>query len=293
MFKIIEGPVVRKATSELAKHFVQMASLPEDRPYREGIAILLEKALKAGQLRAPEWASVVVNGIQYRINGKHTSILLSKLKPKDIPKDLRVVITKFFAKDFEEAARIYATYDSNTSARTQKEINHMFAASCPELTKVNRRTIDTAVAAIGNVIWSKHERRYKTVHEKAALIIQHTEFLVWINKLFQGTTQGTRYMHRSPVNSVMFETYSKDKKAATEFWQGVRDGSSESNKTADRFLQRWLMTVWMHRSSITPKEIVDERKVWVCCVTSWNNWRRNIPMNSFKYYAKRDIPEAI
>lgn len=124
-WKLISRPKTQKVTKALAKQFAEMDAAPHDRPLSERRLQVYTRLLNEGQFRPVAWtlATCRETGGTYRINGKHTSVMLSNLE--DIP-EFYVTIEEYSCDTLEDVARLYATVrqqdDGPNGQRHQRQL---------------------------------------------------------------------------------------------------------------------------------------------------------------------------
>src|SRR5262245_22117606 len=83
MWTLIGKPTTQKVTRTVANEFANMEALPRDRPLKETRLLVYERLIHGNKFGPMTWAKIHVAeaGMTYRVNGKHTSTLLSRLDP--------------------------------------------------------------------------------------------------------------------------------------------------------------------------------------------------------------------
>src|SRR5437588_9812019 len=99
MWKLVEGPTVVRATPQLAQRFANMAGCPGDRPLNSDRCNQLRRIIANQEFRTAEWASAVCEGKEYRVNGKHTSTILTEIDGS-FP-DVMVIVEKYACDSLE------------------------------------------------------------------------------------------------------------------------------------------------------------------------------------------------
>lgn len=302
-WKLLDRPKTLKATRKLADLFVEMDAAPHDRPLSERRLQVYEKMLAAGQFRPVTWASALCRetGGVYRVNGKHTSILLSGL---EVMPDFYITIEEYECDTLEDVAKLYATFDSTMQSRSARDIYHSFAATSTELVKLPSKVITTAVSGI-TYAQDGPESYKKTPAERAEVLLDYPDFVVWLSVLIQGgptasevnraSKQRCAHLLRQPSVAAMFATWNKAKAASTEFWEAVRDETGIDPNLPDRKLGRYLMLVTMdHRAMDRPSDKISGsvREVYVRCLHCWNAWRKK-EITSMKYFPNAKVPGVL
>src|SRR5262245_38081955 len=110
-----------RATTKLAREFAEMNSAPHDRPLSDWKMSLYEKFWEQQRFRTVTWAKAWCEETKdwYRIDGKHTSLLLTK--QKEIP-EFYVTIQVYVCDTLKDVADLYSTFDTNLQTRTARDI---------------------------------------------------------------------------------------------------------------------------------------------------------------------------
>lgn len=240
-WKQINQPKSVTCTKALVQEFAEMEPCPGDRPFRMKIAKVLKLAIIKDTFRVANFASVYVKATKqtYRVNGKHTSMVLNDLAGR-FPKGLHAIVERYEADTLEDAAVLYATFDHKQSLRSTSDVNRIFSSSSADLSEIPARIINACASGLGIAVWEQDVRRHEA-EERANLLLTHRDFVAWVAQL---CPQDKKYRHllRGAVVAAMFRTFQKTKKAASEFWQLVAEESHPSNKHPSRVLARWLLT---------------------------------------------------
>lgn len=299
-WKLIDRPKTLKVTKNLAKTFAEMDPAPHDRPLSERRLQVYQKLLTAGQFRPVTWASAICTetGGLYRVNGKHTSVLLSGL---DVMPEFYVTVEEYECDQLEDVAKLYATFDSSMQNRSARDIYLSFAGTMPELKGVPDKVVQAAITGIayqrlGQDVYGKTQPA-----ERAEMILDHAEFVLWMADVLRGgfspkelgrNGAGNKSNHllRIPVVAAMLATWNKAKGDSEKFWTAVRDDSGPSPDCPDRRLSRYLLVFNSKSMDRTGKlRAVGNREIYVKCLHAWNAWRRNETTN-LNYRADKPVP---
>ncbi len=285
---LLGRPKTKPVTKSLAKEFAEMEPAPHDRPLSERRLAVYQKLLKDGSFRPVTWASAICKetGDIYRVNGKHTSIMLSGL---DKMPDFYVTVEEYECDTLEDVAKLYATFDSAMMSRTAKDIYASFAGTIPTLKGVSGAIIGMAVTGLSMEQWGHNYNSGHQPAERAELLLEHPEFVTWLASL-DLTTRATTHMKRTAVAAAMFATWKRSQKAATEFWMAVRDETGAKPDLPDRKLSKMLLTVGVDKGTgSTRAKKMNQREMFVRCLHAWNAWRKGEPTD-LRYYEDKDIP---
>lgn len=297
-WKQIEKPRTVLASASLVKEFTEMEPAPHDRPLSERRLQVYERILNNGEFRPVTWASVLCRetGTTYRVNGKHTSLLLSLRKP--IP-EFHVTVERYAADTLTDVANLYNTFDSSVASRSARDVNAAFAATVPALRDIPLRTITTCVTALALNKWPAAELRAVSQAERAEELLDNQDFVEWVAGVVpstQGSVNHTRHLGRVPVVRAMLVTFRKNKAGADKFWRAVRDESAPDRDDPTRVLARYLVRSVIAggsgRGMAANKKLVDSRELYVKCLHGWNAWRSGESTN-LNYYPRAADPKVV
>lgn len=293
-WSVLQKPTTLKVTKAIAREFSLMDEVPGDRALSEARLNAYRRMLNEGTFRPVTWAKCYCKETEstYRINGKHTSTLLSSL---EVIPEFYATIEHYTADTMEDISRLYATYDSKLQSRTNFDINRAFASNIPEYANISMRLINTVISGIGYAKWQEGYWR-KTAMERAEVILDEVEFVLWVASIMGSPyTNKAEHMERAPVIAAMYFTWNKSHRDATTFWTAVRDETGDKPGMPDRVLARFLLSTGVDRGTSTQdkkKRGADRRTFLVKCIHAWNAWRRN-QTTDLKYHPDAKVPAAV
>lgn len=294
MWKLKDKPRTLRVTKALATEYANMDPAPRDRPLSERRLQVYQRIFSQGSFRPVTWAKAecVETGGTYRVNGKHTSILLSGL-PSPLP-EFYVTIETYQCETLDDVARLYATFDSRTQSRTTSDINLSFAGTVPNLAELPAKSINVAVSGMSYHI---HGESWGSIPppERAELLLEHCDFVLWFHSImtppeYEEEHRNSRHMQRQAVAAAMMGTWQKSQSDSTKFWMAVRNETGDKPTLPDRKLARYLLTVSVNKGPGSKKiKVGTGREMYVKCIHAWNAWRRGETSN-LQYYADADVP---
>lgn len=294
-YELVGTPKTEKVTQALAIRFRDMEPVPNDRNLNPKRLDAYRKMIAAGLFRPVQWATArcVETATTHRVNGKHTSTVCAEFEV--LPQDIYATIEHYKCDTQNDLAKLYATFDSRTQVRTTNDINRAFAAVDPDLRDIASSVINICVSAVS---YSRYREQYTTrpAAERAECLLEPEVklFIEWVACL-SIRTESASHLSRSPVVSAMYDSWSKCRRDAVEFWMAVRDGSGANNKSPDRVLHRYLLTVGVFKPGATGNrrgKLATPREMYVKCLHAWNAWRRDLTTD-LKYHAQGKIPAAV
>lgn len=289
----LQKPVTVKCTKAVAKEFAEMTPAPHDRNFNPNRASFLKAALSEGRFRLADFASVycVATKKTYRVNGKHTSLVLCDMNGS-FPSDLYVTVERYEADTLEDVAKLYSTFDHKRSLRTVSDINKSFSAAHPDLAEIPSRIINTCVTALSFATWEDQYHQHE-VEQRAAMLLEHPNFAVWVYFLIQGHASHRHPIMRGAIVAAMFRTFQKHQKQSTEFWEFVRDESHPDNVHPTRVLAKWINTHTMRTGAVGAKKtsgVDSQRGMYVRSIHAWNAYREGETITELKFFEKAKTP---
>jgi hypothetical protein len=296
-FRLIDRPKTVKVTKSVAREHANLPPAPGDRGLKEARLQSHRKSFQEGTMRPVEWATAYCkeNGLTYRVNGNHTSTILSEM----IVPDFYVTIHNFECDTLHDVSRLYSTFDSRIQIRNNTDINRSYCASIPELSDFPDALINQIISGIA---YSKWKDEYFGVNPttRAEQIFNYVNFAVWIREMTlgeRGEPVSRNFLTRVAVITAMLETWQKNKADATKFWSFVRDQTGESPDLPDRKLAKYLLLLYgkgsPERSRFSGRTTrVQNREILCKCIKAWNAYRTNKPTN-LKYSQSEGIPKIL
>lgn len=286
-----EKPTTVKCTRALVKEFAEMEGAPHDRNLSATRQGFIKSMVVEGRFRLADFASVKCNatGKTYRVNGKHTSMVLNELNG-EFPRDLFAIVERYEADNLEDVAKLYATFDHRRCVRSTADINKSFAATHPDLAEIAHRIINTCATGLAYSLWEDSYCQHES-DERAALLLAHPQFVMWVHFLIQGHNANRHPLMRGAVVGAMFRCFSKNQKQATDFWELVRDESHPNNLHPTRTLSRWLNKHAMRTGAKKSPGQDSPRGMYVRCIHAWNAFREGVDsLSELKYFTGIKTP---
>lgn len=270
-----KGHYDRLLTPAIAKEFAQMNAFVGERPIRPGRIAELQRKLDDGLFFDPRWATADFEGRKYRVNGQHSSKMLSECNGS-FPHGRQVIVDTFTCDTKEELALLFEQFDPASSSRTRLEVVNAHGRVHSSLDDVSPTVMSKAVAGMAYALSNLNASGRSTLSQQSKLIHRHQEFVVWCNPFVS-----ERILCRVGVVAAIFDTYRRNQDASTEFWSLVKDESAPDNKDASRTLARFL------RDSIGDGRMGmkqwDQKAYYVKSIHAWNAWRDGVT-TQLKYH---------
>ena len=263
MFKLVNDRSV-PMTRELALDVATMLATPWERPVKDFRVQHLRSELDKGAFHPPLWvfAKVKENGKFFRVNGQHSSIMLSGLNGK-FPKSLRATIHEYICDTMEDAAELFSKYDNPISSRTGSEIANAHGRAHDELAKMSPSDVGSIVLGIAGAGNEGSAPKAKDPADRARLIHSNIDFALFAHRFCR-----RRITSKTAVLAAIYHTWKRDPDFAATFWDEVRTASHRDPKHPSRTLNDFLKE-GIHTQKWTA------RAVFVKCHHAWNAARQN------------------
>jgi hypothetical protein len=185
----------------------------------------------------PLFVCVLPDGTRYLVNGNHTCEAVS-----DSGVSLPLTVIELQVADFDDAARVYATFDIH-KARTW--IDTLKATGAYEDFS-DAGKVASAVGIIMNNFRFGTQATAPTANSRTARTMKMAEYKdaasVIAGCMSGGPQIHTRLMKRAAVLAVALETARYQPTAAIDFWHGFVMDDGLSAKDPRKALSRWLQT---------------------------------------------------
>jgi hypothetical protein len=281
MFKLVNSET-KPLTPELAERFKAMLPSPTERAFDPARAKMLREKAEANQLIAFNWAIAKVGDKEYRVNGQHSSAVLSELNGQ-FPQGLKVHLDTYQVDSMEGLALIFRQFDSRKSGRTPTDVSGAYQGLYADLADVSR---GAAKLAVEGVAW--YDRHVEglpapkgddvyTLFGKTAL----HDFIKWVGDVFSIKTPELR---RQTIVAAMYGTFEKNEAEARKFWKEVSRGGVEfEDNHPTTVLDTFL------KSAIEDKKKLDLKlgNFYQACIYAWNASREDKSINTVKYDTKK------
>lgn len=283
----------RKLTPAFAREVAAMPRWKGERPASEVRISYLRNELEAGTLYAPVWAIAVnaQDGVTYRVNGQHTSHVLSEASTNGhFPDDLQAVVYEFECENDNDLADLFSSFDHYKSTRTRQDTIRAHLRTHEELddTSVTLASLAVNGIAYAMVGGNQSELRKMDHGARARLVHENADFIEWASDYLV-----QRKFGRAGVVAAMFNTYTKDLDSATEFWRWTKDEDHPTATHPTRRLAEFLKSYSLEQHGAGPGlKQFDARAFYVKCVHAWNAYRRG-SSTDMKYHAKAPSPKVL
>ncbi len=284
MFKQIklETPIL---TPELVAWFRALPHVEGDRnilsPQGQGRLLWLARLCLDGDFYSPDWSVAIWNGQHYRVNGGHSSAMLSGANGH-FPRNLPVILRWFRCDEYSDVVGLFSHFDNRKSNRTATDKAKVHKSIHQELARVAPSYINRLLNGIqcfyadGVTTQGDEDTRTKLIHEETA-------FLAWAGNFVRG-----RLLGRSGVIACMYRSYYASASLANEFWSMVLKESAPKPDHPTRVLARFLSEMDLPGE----KGRWDSRALYAKCIHAWNAWQEG-KKTTLHYYPDAAVPNLV
>lgn len=275
-------------THALAAKFSTMLASPTERGLDDGREDYLKGQVTGGLAIPFKWAIGMLDGVEYRLNGLHSSTMLTKLDGS-LPEGLIAHIDYYDVDDMEGLVLLFQQIDPRWSARSKGDVAGAHQGVVPALVAVPR---DPAKRGVDGVAWYlRHVIGVPVPAGDAVYTLfndqRYHDFLIWLG---QTLSVKTRELHRNPIIAAVWGTYEKDPIQAKDWWREVARGGTDDEKAPATVLDTWLRNLI---SNDKAREKVKEGNIFQGCIFAWNSMRNgkapsNLRFNVDKGFADID-----
>lgn len=239
MHQLLKSEIV-PITKEYVSYF---SSLPvvggdrkrESRRGKRRIAQLRAK-LQDGIFHTPKWAVAVLNGVTYRVNGGHSSLMLEELNG-EFPSGMVANVDTFQCEHRVDLADLFRQFDPKEGARTAGEVVDAAKAVYPVLSDISITNVRRAADSL-----ARHGRyildRVVSTDEKIRLVHHHVDFILFADQFLS-----LKSMQKIGIRVALVETYEKSPPLALEFWAEVKNESNSDPESGSRKLAEFMRII--------------------------------------------------
>jgi len=239
-------PITLPLTAATVRRHAALATFGGDRllatPKARMRTEWLRMKLCEGKFMSPSWAVAELGGIDYRVDGGHSSLMLlgeveAAEKNRDglFPEHLTVILRQFVCESKADLADLFMQFDPRKSLRTFADKVRAQKAVDPTLHSTATGVVQQAVSGIAYCLSDCGRKQFLDDDDRTILMHPHARFITWTQQY-----AAHRHMSRRGVLAAMFSIYSKSSTLATEFFDFVATESHPDVNNPTRWLARIL-----------------------------------------------------
>lgn len=229
-------------TKELASKFQDMEPSPTERDLDPLRVKHLSKKADEGQLVTFHWATALIEGKEVRMNGQHSSTMLSGLNG-DFPDGLYCHMDHYKVESEKGLALLFRQFDDRKSSRGPSDIAGAYQGLYKDVRDVPKVVAKNGISGIAYYLKWIEGAPVPTGDDMWTMFDRSSDypFLHWLGEVF---TQKTGEMVHIPLIASMYSTYNADEVKAKKFWASVARGGDEYNECDPAAkLDKWLLSL--------------------------------------------------
>lgn len=225
MFRIIDVQGIPCTKGAAAAH-AALAGLPGEREVKQQRMKFLQSLLETGRFAGPSWARGLCkeDGKMYRLDGQHSSLMLSELDDMDIPPGLLIQMATWEFDTLREAADLFNTFNNPRSTRTNEDVMGIYKAAVPALAHLSRKFL----VNVAHGVHVREREKWEDGDEEAlgpyaprehGLYFQFAEPVaaaLWLSR-FAGL-KNQAFLNQPVIVAEMIRQFEADEVLATTFW---------------------------------------------------------------------------
>jgi hypothetical protein len=289
MFKLIEAETI-PLTRELVEKHMKMEPSPTERELDPARLKYLREKAEAGQLVTFSWARAKLGGKIVRMNGQHSSTMLSELNGS-FPDGLHVHLDTYQVDGPTDLAELFRQFDARKSSRTASDVAGAYQGLHTNLANVSRPVAKLAVEGIAYYQINVTGTRTAAGDDQYTLFedLRWHPFIKWMGDLFSVKTPE---MKSIPIAAAMFATYHVNEGEARIFWDQVARGGVEFDDNAPAtILDSWLKAAkdsdFKRRFNLKPANFYQG------CIFAWNAFREQKPLKEIRFRVDKGILDPV
>lgn len=264
-------------TRDLAHEWATTLAWPGDRVLNNSRLGFLRREFDEGRFYSPEWAKAWLKGKAYRVNGKHSAIMLSGLNGA-FPNNLQAHITEFECQDEGDVVDLFSTFDPAQSARRGPDYARALMSTKEGLLESGVRPNAAYNLASGICVWANDGKRMKMgQRERATYINEDPTFIA------EAGPYASR--PRCPVGicAAMYATWRANRSTWAAFWDAVFSESDPDPQSPSRKLARYVRENPRSASEAATREVCGK------AIHAWNAYMGN-GHTLLSYRANKPLP---
>jgi hypothetical protein len=259
---------------------------PCERTLMEERVEQLHDLIVAGRAIPFNWAIVKYEGIDYRMNGQHSSKAIMDFDAL-LPQSLVFHVDRYEADNRDAFANLFRQFDARWSARSKGDVAGAFQGLNHDVADCDRAK---AKLAVEGVSWYRRMIEKVPVPNGDDLYTLFFEsplspFIRWIDDTL---TLKTPEMKVAAVIACMYATFCKSESGARDFWRQIAVNSNSDDMAPAAVLSAELISAKQEKN---PKNKLKPGILFGKCVKAWNAFRHDEKIRSLPFTLSKGLPE--
>jgi hypothetical protein len=289
-FRLVKSEVL-PLTRELVQKHQQLAPSPTERELKPLRVRFLKGKIEQGLFLPPQWAVAIVNGKPCRMNGQHSSFVLSE-SDGDFPEGLYCHYDTFEVDSSAGMCELFRQFDARQSSRSRTDIcgayQGVYMPTDEFDAAITLRALDgfawqmSTYEGVGGI--PQGDDVGQNLHrEDTPLFVRWFHSLDW-SKFKEGKQKS--------VAAAMWITWSRNPDQASKFWDDVVHDRHDDPQEPAHLLSLELLAMLNRVPPYTNGNKVKPGKTYGLCIKAWNAYRKNHTMKKLEFNEKKELPEA-
>jgi len=244
---------VQALTPELAQQFAQMKPLPGERDLKPSRLAFLRTKLDMSTFLDPDWAkgTCLENGEEYRLNGHHSSTILTERSDGQFPGDLTVTVTTWeFDSITKDGPELFNLYDNPASSRDNVDAIGIYRAQHSDLVDIDKKFLTVVGRGIHAYLASKDAVKDEDVvlynKRDHGIYFNNEEYRQFAKWLWQfHDARHVWLLKRDAVTAEILTDWKYSVEMATEWWGWVLNEShpdeDHDSREYSRTMKDWIV----------------------------------------------------
>jgi hypothetical protein len=277
---------VRPLTRAFAEEFRMLTPSPTERVNDPNRMKHLRTKAEKGLIVPFNWAVARFKDRVFRMNGQHSSGMLTGLEPVLFPEDAKVIYSEYEVDTPEDMALLFRQFDDRISSRSPIDVSGAYQGLYSDLAEVNRGVAKMAAEAIAwydkyieRLAVPVGDDRYSVFKDEGA-----RRFIVWLDTVMSIKTPE---LEKTQVVAAIYGTYQTNRDAAEGFWVEVSRGGDEYNDRApSSLLDGWLKAI---KEDKDDEYDVKGAEFYQGCAFAWNAFRQARSISAIKHDTSKGL----
>lgn len=278
----------RPVTRSLAEEFQTMEEVQAERTKKPARLAQLQELIANGSLKCFNWAVAHLGARAIRVNGNHTSYLMSRPNVA-IPEGATAVVEHYECDTLGDVVSLWGMFDATLSGRTKAEKLLTYAKSVPGLEDLANEPLSVVQSAlvldaVGTC------QSLLTTDQKNALVASNVPFTRWYASIYK-LDKRREFCKRAGVAYAALQMFRRDALKAFSFWEEVSSGANPNAQAGSRLLREYLLTEKKRKgfNKNGPNRMWEDTAK--ACIHCWNAWRRGETLKQIRRL--QEMPKAI
>jgi hypothetical protein len=275
----------RERAIALAQAHIDLPDSPTERELEARRINEIADRIKSGLLLPCCWATVLYDGIIFRMNGNHSAHAIVEAA-EFLPPEIVIHLDHYEADDAEGMGVLFRQFDARFSGRTKQDVAGAYQGLAKPLAGISRSTAKIGIEAVA---WYLRNREKVAVPSNDNLYQEFLRpvyhgFLRWLNSILYPKTPELR---RLPVIAAMYATFIASESGAQEFWSHVAKGDL-SDDTDPRLVLSADLVAAIDKDK-KDKEPLPPIGIYAKCLKGWASFRNGDKVRSLNVNPKKVV----